>query len=214
MTANKSSYIDTDVVLRIGGYREEKLLSKILLSFGYTLYIHEYLVKEELISGGIAKEQLEEMITRKEVKIIRESDLSEVELFEYHSTLSLLAEEMGVDLQKKRDHNGGEVRSMAMAFTKDAEYFISDDGDARVAAKKHLQKLDGTYLETIKMKDIITHIKNNSERMGISRKTAKKLYLNGTSPKLALNLSEKTLLERINGRLKIEFDSFLWPVNE
>ena len=60
--------------------------------------------------------------------------------------MQLRANEMKVDLTKKRDHNAGEVKSMA--FAKDFEYFISDDRGARVAAKKHLQKLDGSYLQT------------------------------------------------------------------
>lgn len=58
----KSSFIDTDIIQKIGGYRNEKLLSKILTSFGYDLYIHEYLIPEELIFGELSIEQLRAMI--------------------------------------------------------------------------------------------------------------------------------------------------------
>jgi len=58
----KSSFIDTDIIQKIGGYRNEKLLSKILTSFGYDLYIHEYLIQEELIFGELSIEQLRAMI--------------------------------------------------------------------------------------------------------------------------------------------------------
>ena len=59
---NNSSFIDTDIILKIGGYHGEKLLRKILMSFGYKLFLHEYLLSEELIFGGSALEQLDEMI--------------------------------------------------------------------------------------------------------------------------------------------------------
>ncbi len=159
---NNSSFIDTDIILKIGGYHGEKLLRKILMSFGYKLFLHEYLLSEELIFGGSALEQLDEMIKLNEIIVMKVMDLTHSELQEYDSALKLLAGVMSVDLSKKRDKNAGEVRSMAMAFAKDFEYFISDDGDARVAAKKHLQKIDGTYLNTIRMKDVIRHIKENT----------------------------------------------------
>lgn len=49
----RSSFLDTDIILKIGGYRGEKLLRKILSSFGLELYIHEYLIQEELIFGDL-----------------------------------------------------------------------------------------------------------------------------------------------------------------
>lgn len=210
---NKSSFVDTDIVLKIGGYQGEKLLRKILLSFGYNLYIHEYLIQEELIIGGQAVEQLKEMIDSKEIIIMYEMNLGSQELQEYKTALGILASEMGVDLQKKRDKNAGEVKSMAMAFAKDFEYFISDDRKARVAAKRNLQKLDGSYLKTIRMKDVITHIKKNSQSLEIDRKTAKKVFLHGTNPKLAMNQVNKIRLKVIREKLKKEFDDNLWPID-
>lgn len=209
---NRSSFVDTDIILKIGGYQGEELLRKILLSFGYDLYIHEYLLQEELIIGGKALEQLNKMIDSKEISIMYESDLGNQELQEYRSALGVLASEMEVDLQKKRDKNAGEVKSMAMAFVKDFEYFISDDRNARVVAKRNLQKLNGSYLETIRMKDVITHIKNNSQTLEIDRKTAKKLFLHGTNPKLATNQVAKTRLEVMREKLKKDFDDNLWPI--
>lgn len=172
---NRSSFVDTDILLKIGGFHGEELLKKILLSFGYDLYIHEYLLQEELIIGGKASEQLNEMIGSEEISIMYESDLDDQELQEYRSALGVLASEMEVDLQKKRDKNAGEVKSMAMAFAKDFEYFISDDRTARVVAKRSLQKLDGSYLETIRMKDVIMHIRKNNQTLEIDRKTARRL---------------------------------------
>ncbi len=209
---NNSSFIDTDIILKIGGYHGEKLLRKILMSFGYKLFLHEYLLSEELIFGGSALEQLDEMIKLNEIIVMKVMDLTHSELQEYDSALKLLAGVMSVDLSKKRDKNAGEVRSMAMAFAKDFEYFISDDGDARVAAKKHLQKIDGTYLNTIRMKDVIRHIKENTSSLGIDRKTAKKLFLFGTSPKLTQNQAELKKSEAIREHLKNDFDNNLWPL--
>ncbi|MCK4261013.1 MAG: hypothetical protein KAX49_18705 [Halanaerobiales bacterium] len=211
MRKTRSSLIDTDIILKIGEYRGEKLLRKILCSFGYNLYLHEYVVQEELIFGGLALEQLHEMIDSNEIIVMSVSDLNDDELNEYNSTLQLLANEMKVDLRRKRDRNAGEVRSMAMAFAKDFEYFISDDGGARVAAKKHLQKLDGTYLQTIRMKDVILHIRDNEEDLGINRKIAKRLYLHGTNSNLARTQDESRELKRIRAILKNEFDNNLWP---
>jgi len=211
MTKSKSLFIDTDIVIKIGGFHGDKLLKKTLMSFGYVLYLHEYLLDEELVFGESALEQLDEMIKAGEITVMKESDLDADELDEYGVALEVLAREMNVDLQKKRDRNAGEVRSMAMAFAKDFEYFISDDGGARVAAKKHLQKIDGTYLNTIRMKDVILHIRENSVELDIDRKTAKQLYLYGTSPKLARNKSEEEKLKRIRESLKSDFDNNLWP---
>jgi len=208
----KSSFIDTDVILKIGGYSGEKLLSKVLSSFGYNLYIHEYLIQEELIFGESLLEQLQAMISANEITVMGIADLTEIELREYNSTIQLLANEMKVDLTKKRDKDAGEVKSMALAFTKNFNYFISDDCGARVAAKKHLQKLDGSYLQTIRMKDVIIHIRDNEKKLGINRKIAKRLYLQGTSRKLASNQAEKRKLERIRGILKNEFDEKLWTI--
>lgn len=208
----RSSFLDTDIIIKIGGFRGEKLLSKILCSFGYKNYIHEYLLQEELIFGDVALEQLHEMIEANGIIVMKVSDLTIDELNEYNSAAQLLANEMGVDLQKKRDHNAGEVKSMAMAFSKEFEYFISDDGGARVAAKKYLQKLDGSYLQTIRMRDVILHIKDNEKDLDIDRKTAKRLYLYGTSPQLAKNKAEEKKLNIIREKLKSEFDEKLWPV--
>lgn len=209
---NRSSFVDTDILLKIGGFHGEELLKKILLSFGYDLYIHEYLLQEELIIGGKASEQLNEMIGSEEISIMYESDLDDRELQEYRSALGVLASEMEVDLQKKRDKNAGEVKSMAMAFAKDFEYFISDDRTARVVAKRSLQKLDGSYLETIRMKDVIMHIRKNNQTLEIDRKTARRLFLYGTNPKLATNQDEKRRLESMRKSLKKDFDDNLWPI--
>jgi hypothetical protein len=119
---------------------------------------------------------------------------------------------MDVDLSKPRDHNAGEVRSMAMAFAKDFQYFISDDKGARVAAKLHLQKIDGSYLETIRMNDIITHIRDHSDELAISRKTAKRIYLYGVNPNLGENPSKVKKIEGIRNSLKNTFDTVLWKV--
>lgn len=121
------SFLDTDIIQKIGGYKREKLLSKILNSFNYNLFIHEYLVVEELIFRGLAREQFDEMVAINEIFIITISNLDSDELKEYNLALSLLSKEMNVDLSKKRDRNAGEVKSMAMAYAKGFKFFISDD---------------------------------------------------------------------------------------
>lgn len=184
-TKTNSAFIDTNVIQKIGGFRGAELLGKVLCSFGYNLYIHEYLIKEELIFGEFALKQLMVMLEKQDIVIMKVSDLTESELEDYNSAMEKLADEMKVDLNKKRSHNLGEVKSMAMAFSKDFEYFISDDRDAKVASKKRLQKLDGSSLETIRIKDIILHIRENQESLEIDRKTAKQLYLYDVDPRLA-----------------------------
>ena len=208
----RNAFIDTDIIQKIGGFRRENLLSKILMDLGYNLYIHEYLVEEELILKGNALDQFNKLISDKKIIVIKDSSLGKDESTEYNSTMNLLANEMNVDLSRKRDRNAGEVKSMAMAYAKGFGYFISDDRGARVAAKKHLQNLDGSCMETIRMRDIILHIYNNEERMGISRKTAKRLYLYGTNPKLGKNTAQIKTLEKIINKLKKDFDENLWPI--
>lgn len=211
-TKTNSAFIDTNIIQKIGGYRGEELLSKILCSFGYNLYIHEYVMEEELIFGLDALKQLNDMIEKQDIVIMKVSDLSESELKEYNSAVEQLADEMKVDLTRRRNPDLGEVKSMAMAFSKDFEYFISDDRNAKVAAKKRLQKLDGSYLETIRMKDVILHIRKYQESLGIGRKMAKHLYLYDVNPNLAKKPSEREKLIAISDNRKKEFDEELWPV--
>jgi hypothetical protein len=151
------------------------------------------------------------MLDNKQILVMRENELSCNEKTEYNLALKMLADEMNVNLSKKRDRNAGEVKSMAMAFAKDFKYFISDDRAARVAAKRRLQKMDGSYLETIQMKDIILQIRKNEKILSIDRKTAKNLYLYGVNPKLADNEAEHNRMKKILEKMKIEFDDCLWP---
>lgn len=211
-TKTNSAFIDTNIIQKIGGYKGEELLSKILYNFGYNLYIHEYLIEDELIFGDFALKQLNSMIEKQDIVIMKASDLSETELVEYNSAIRQLADEMDVDLNKRRDPNLGEVKSMAMAFSKDFEYFISDDRGAKVAAKKRLQKLDGSSLETIRMRDVILQIRKNQDALKIERKTAKNLYLYDANPKLARNTSEEKKILAIREHRKKEFDEELWPI--
>ena len=66
----KNAFIDTDIIQKIGGFRRENLLSKILMDLGYNLYIHEYLVKEELILQGNALDQFNKMISDGEIIVL------------------------------------------------------------------------------------------------------------------------------------------------
>lgn len=209
---SEDALVDTDILLKIGEFRGDGLLAKILLSLGYNLYIHEYLLREEIICGKSAKEQLERMIQSKDIIILRECDLCSAERFDYESALNLMAAAMKVNLLKPRDRNAGEIRSMAMAYSLHFNYFISDDKEARVVAKTILQNLDGSYLQTIRMKDIVVHLREKGDEIGINRRTAKNLYCYGSNPELAGNTQQKYKLKRINRILKDEFDYELWPV--
>lgn len=181
------------------------------MSLNKELYVHEYIVHEELQVGENALRQFNNMLKSSEINIMKEDELSTTETADYHSALSVLATEMKVNLSKPRDKNAGEVKSMAMAFAKEFQYFISDDRDARVAAKKHLQGIDNTYLGTIRMNDIIKHLKDNESKIGISRKTARRLYLYTFNPKLCKNQSEINKIERMKTLHTQKFDNELWP---
>ena len=52
-----SSFIDTDIIQKIGGFQGEKLLSRVLNSFEFYLFVHKYIAEEELILGGNAQDQ-------------------------------------------------------------------------------------------------------------------------------------------------------------
>lgn len=213
MMSKDSSFIDTDIIYKLGEYSNENLLSKVLLSLDFNLYIHEYILSEELILKNNSKSQLDAMLSNNDITVMRLTDLDESELFEYKSTEELLAKEMNVNLSKVRDRNAGEVKSMALAFTKNFGYFISDDRGARVSAKKHLQNLDGSSLNTINMKDIISHIRIKSDELNIIRKVAKQLYLFSVNPKKTYDINLKKKLTAIHASLKKDFDKNLWPNN-
>ncbi len=209
---SESAFIDTDILIKLGEFKGHSIIAKILLSFGYNLYIHEYLVNEELILGKSTIQQFSKMVSANEITVLKETDLSTEEKADYDFALKILANEMVVDITKVRAKNGGEIRSIAMAFAKDYEYFISDDKAAHVASKRYLQKIDGTCLKSIRMKDIIIHIKNRCDVLGINRKTAKQLYIYGGNPKKAINQSERACLLRIYEHLKKDFNEELWPL--
>lgn len=62
------------------------------------------------------------------------------------------------------------------------------------------------------MKDVIFHLRENEKTLFINRKIAKRLYIQGTNPKLARNQGEKKKLERVRKILKNEFDEKLWII--
>jgi len=55
ISKENSSFLDTDIIQKVGGFKREKLLSKIISSFNFDLFIHKYLVEEELILKGPCK---------------------------------------------------------------------------------------------------------------------------------------------------------------
>jgi len=57
-----NSLLDTDIIQKIGGFRGVPLLKKILLSFDYQLFVHSYIVNEELILDGPARSQFNEIL--------------------------------------------------------------------------------------------------------------------------------------------------------
>lgn len=211
---SEGALVDTDILIKLSEFKGQRLTAKVLLSLGYDLFVHEYLVNEELIMGKATIEQFNRMISSNEIMILKETDLNSQEMEDYSSALKLLASKMEVDITKARAKNVGEIRSMAMAFAKDYDYFISDDKEAQVASKRYLQKIDGNYLKSIRMKDIIVHIRNKCDVLGINRKTAKQLYVYGANPNKAKNKSEKDILSRIFEHLKKEFDEELWPMQK
>ncbi len=62
------------------------------------------------------------------------------------------------------------------------------------------------------MKDIIIHIRDCCDDLGINRKTAKQLYIYGANSKLAKDKQEEAKLKSIRKHLKNEFDTKLWFV--
>lgn len=208
------SFIDTDIIIKVGNFPERKMLSEVLLSFGYELYIHEYIFHEEVIFKDSAMVQLQEMLSNGKLIIMSESDLSKDELNEYNAALQLLADELEVNLHSKRSRDAGEVKSMAMAYAKGFEYFISDDRKAKVAANRYLQNLDGSYLKTIQMRDVIVQIKENSDLLQITRRSARKLFLYPTNLKNSGGDGDyNRKIKRIADALKKDFDNNLWPLD-
>jgi len=146
--------------------------------------------------------------------ILDPAELCLSEADDYRNTLVLLAKEMNVDLGKKRDRNAGEVLSMALAWSKNYQFFISDDRGARVAANKHLQNLDGSCFQTLNMADIVNHVRDNADRLGLSRKLVKQLYLYSSNPSLGRDRDEKIKLDRIHAKMREHFDRVLWPTDK
>jgi hypothetical protein len=203
--------LDTDIILKIGSYHKEKILDRVLRSLDVSLYVHEYIVSQELIYKGLALDQFSTMLEEGVVTVVNDTCLNSDEKLEYTYALSILSKQMSVDLYKKRDHNAGEVYSMALAFAKGYSYFISDDRGARVAAKKHLQYLDNSYVNTIQLKDIIKVIRAKQDTLHLSRKEAKHLYTYSSNPKLGHTRNEIERLKTIHLKQKQEFDQKLWP---
>lgn len=206
------AFLDTDIIMKLGNFKKVDLLSKVLMSLDKKLFVHEYIVNEELQIGENALRQFKDMVNSSEITIMTEAMLSISENQDYQSALNVLSTEMNVNLSKLRDKNAGEVKSMAMAYAKEYQYFISDDKEARVVAKRHLQGTDNTYLGTIRLNDIIKHLRENLEEIEISRKTAKRLYLYMFNPKFGRDQNEKKKIEKAKIVHAQIFDNELWPV--
>ncbi|MCT4612612.1 MAG: hypothetical protein N4A47_04500 [Clostridia bacterium] len=193
-----SAFIDTDIVIKIGNYEGEDLLKKILGSYDYDLYIHEYIIKEELLSSENAKRQINEMIEEETLRVFLESSLNLDEKIGYSLTKDLLSKDSDKKLDDKPRKNLGEILSMSAAYVKGYSCFISDDKEAKMFAKDYLIYDSGDSIKVINMKDIVKYVSDN-ESMGIKRKTMKHLYIS-----LGLGCEDRIK------KLKLEFEQ-IWP---
>jgi len=204
--------IDTDIIIKLGVYKGRDYLYDIVKAINFDVLIHEYIKNEELLQPENAIKQVDALINDGYLKVVSKSDLNTTETTEYESTLALLESEFSIKrtgaTSKRNDE--GEKRSLSYAFVKKKKAFISDDKIAAVIAKQSLKYSDDTFVEAIKLDDIVLFVKND-KLVNITRKEMRRLYTNTVSPKMARNNQHKQLLERQYNQYKKKFDNELWP---
>jgi len=187
--------IDTDVCINLARYEKVNALRYVLENIAQNVFVHEYVLQEELLSSACSLE-IRRMVEQSKIKSLSpDKDLSASQKANYHAACDLLADAMGCVLSEKRCEHKGEVLSIAIAKTLGIHIFLSNE---RVL-QKEIDDCINTGLDDIRvfrMRDIILWIKENQE-CGLSRKDAKYIWL------LSFDKS------RIDHK-KTEFD-ILWP---
>jgi hypothetical protein len=188
--------IDADVCINLSRYEKVNALRCVLENIAKNVYVHEYVLQEELLSSACSSE-IKRMVEQSKIKSLSpDKDLSDSQKANYHAACDLLADAMGCVLSEKRCEHIGEVLSVAIAKTLGIHIFLSNEW----ALQKEIDDCMNTGLDDIRvfrMRDIILWIKENQE-CGLSRKDAKRIWL------LSFNKS------KIDHK-KTEFD-ILWPV--
>lgn len=188
--------IDADVCINLSRYKKVNALDCVLENIAQDVFIHEYVLQEELLSSVCCSE-IRGLIERGRIKSLSpDQDLSAAQKVNYDAICDLFADAMGCALSDGRCKHKGEVLSVAMAKTLGIHIFLSNER----TLQKEIDDCLNTGLDDIRvfrMCDIILWIKENPE-CGLSRKDAKYIWL--------LSFDKSKL-----DHYKAEFDK-LWPL--
>ena len=187
--------IDADVCINLARYKKANALCCILQNIAQKVYVHEYVLTEELLSSDCSSE-IQRLVDEGSIaSLAPDKDLTIPERQNYNAISDSFADAMGCVLTGTRCEHKGEVLSVAIAKTLGIHIFLSNER----ALQKEIDDCINTGLDDIRvfrMRDIILWIKENQE-CGLSRKDAKHIWL--------LSFDKHQI-----DQYKSEFDK-LWP---
>ena len=187
--------IDADVCINLARYKKANALRCIMQNIAKFVYIHEYVLTEELVSTDCFSE-IQSLVDEGCIKTLSaKKDLTIAERQNYLASCDKLADAMGCILTEKRCKHKGEIVSIAIAKTLSIHIFLSNE---RVL-QGEIDDCINTGLDDIhvfRMRDIILWIKDNPG-CGLSRKDARNIWILSCY---------KSQIEQC----KTEFDK-LWP---
>ena len=167
--------IDADVCINLARYERANALSCVLENISQEVFVHEYVLIEEVVSSACARD-IEQMIDQGKIQLLSpDKDLSLIQKANYHATCDLLADAMGCNLSGGRSEHRGEVLSVAISKTLGIHIFLSNES----VLQREIDDCINTGIDDIRvfrMWDIISWIRDNPE-CGLKRKDAKHILL-------------------------------------
>jgi hypothetical protein len=167
--------LDADICFKLGRFTNNNFIEKIIPHIANEVYIHEYVYDRELLTPNTGKSQVKELVKSKNVVLLREGDLSELEKQVYESTVKLLCKVMkGQDFFYDKEHRG-EIVSLAMAKTLRISIFMTDEKDLQPIIDSKLNSKVPEDIHVFRLIDLMYWIKENSV-CEINRKEAKRIW--------------------------------------
>ena len=180
--------VDADFCIKLGKIEKYPLLQEVLILLAKKIYIHSYVLNEEILIPENARKQLDNLHVDKKIIIVNKTGLNPLEKLTYNMSYKKLESVMMNPRDSKK--NKGEVCSLAYAKAKGIEIFVTDEKELQPIIDSRLN-VGLNDIRCIRIIDIVNLAKNNE--ISLSRKIAKLIWI-------------------ISGKDKQVFDDEIWPL--
>ena len=118
--------VDADICIKLGSSEKYPFLEEVLPLLAYKIYMHSHAFGEVLIPES-ASRQVRDLVSRKKVIVVNETELDPQERSIYDMLYNQLASLM-ID-PRRPNKNKGEACSLAYAKVKAIPVFVTDEKD-------------------------------------------------------------------------------------